>query len=128
LVLFIYEWELDAEESVMINGNPDALYTGVWNIIKNGLAYGDRRIKVGVEGEESFGVVRISDDGEGVSEDIRDRMFDEGVSGYPPHTGLGLAIAHEAIVDIHDGRIDVGRGEEPYSGAEFRLYIPLIRE
>jgi signal transduction histidine kinase len=58
--------------------------------------------------EESF-EVRLSDNGQGVPEDIRDRMFDPFVSyGKNNGTGLGLTIANK-VVQEHGGSLTVER-------------------
>jgi signal transduction histidine kinase len=85
-----------------------------------------RRTRPGLEeggAEQAFVAVAVRDNGVGVPDDIRDKIFDpfyttkEGSGG----TGLGLAVV-SGIVKEHDGWIDVesNRG----GGTVFRVYLP----
>jgi two-component system nitrogen regulation sensor histidine kinase GlnL len=65
--------------------------------------------------------LRITDNGPGVPEDIRDRIFDPLVSGREDGSGLGLALAH-TFVDENDGMIDFD--SEP-GRTQFRILLPL---
>lgn len=70
-------------------------------------------------------VYRISDNGPGVPEHIRDRIFEpffttkEEGSG----TGIGLAIAHN-IASAHNGELTLS-DEPPMGGATFELRLPV---
>ncbi|HEY8550395.1 MAG TPA: ATP-binding protein, partial [Vicinamibacterales bacterium] len=67
-------------------------------------------------------VVDVADDGPGVPEDLRDRIFNPFFTTKPRGSGLGLAIVRK-IVDAHDGRITVSA--PPNGGARFRVVLPL---
>ncbi len=67
-------------------------------------------------------VVDISDDGPGVPEDLRDRIFSPFFTTKPRGSGLGLAIVRK-IIDAHDGRISVSA--LPTGGARFRVVLPV---
>jgi signal transduction histidine kinase len=67
-------------------------------------------------------VVDVTDDGPGIAEDLRDRIFNPFFTTKPRGSGLGLAIVRK-IVDAHDGRISVGA--PPSGGARFRVVLPL---
>ncbi len=56
--------------------------------------------------------IRVSDEGAGVPENIRGRVFDPFVSsGKPNGTGLGLAIVSKIVGD-HGGSVSVERTSE----------------
>jgi len=63
----------------------------------------------------------VDDDGPGVAEAERGKVFERFYKGDKGETGLGLAIT-KAIVERHSGRVMVS--ESPLSGARFSLIIP----
>jgi two-component system nitrogen regulation sensor histidine kinase GlnL len=65
--------------------------------------------------------LRVTDNGPGVSEEIRERIFDPLVSGREDGSGLGLALA-QTFVDENDGMIDFD--SEP-GRTQFRILLPL---
>ncbi len=67
-------------------------------------------------------VVDVVDDGPGVPDDLRDRIFSPFFTTKPRGSGLGLAIVRK-IVDAHDGRIVVSRLGT--GGTRFRVTLPL---
>jgi PAS domain S-box-containing protein len=72
-------------------------------------------------------VITVRDDGPGIAEEVRDRLFDPFVSTKPmgEGTGLGLSICY-GIVKRNDGEIRVE--SEPGLGASFRVLLPVWRE
>lgn len=100
------------------------------NILGNAIRYmgekPDPIIRVHVEEQDGFVLTRISDNGVGIPEQYRERIFDRFFRG--PHeedsrgTGLGLAIAKQ-IVQRHGGSIWV-ESEEGH-GAAFAFTLPV---
>lgn len=82
-------------------------------------------IRVSTELNTDVAVVRIQDNGIGMSEAVRQRIFDSAFTTKPigKGTGLGLAIAHQIIVDRHQGRLFCE--SSPNSGTEFTIELPL---
>lgn len=74
---------------------------------------------------EGDGVLfRVTDDGPGIPERIRSRIFDPYVSSKSLGRGLGLATVR-AIVEAHGGGIAVE--SRPDCGTTFRIYLPVSR-
>ena len=101
------------------------------NLIDNGIKYGRPEGELLVTaklGEDGFVVVSVADDGPGIPEEVRDRVFerffrvDKARSREQGGTGLGLAIVKH-IVQSHGGRVWLDRGEE--TGAVFSFSIPI---
>lgn len=67
--------------------------------------------------------ITIQDDGPGIPESLRERIFSPFFTTKPRGSGLGLAIVRK-VVDAHDGRIDVQPGPNG-AGTCFRLVLPL---
>ena len=70
-------------------------------------------------------IIKISDNGHGMTEDVRKRLFDPFFTTKPvgQGTGLGLSICYEIIVNQHGGELKCF--SEPGKGAEFAIEIPL---
>ena len=68
--------------------------------------------------------IRIRDNGTGIPEEIKSKMFNPFFTTKPAGegTGLGLSISHEIIVKQHGGRIEVSTS--PGSYTEFTITIP----
>ncbi len=72
--------------------------------------------------------LEVADSGKGISDEIKDRLFDPFVTTKSKGTGLGLAMARR-IVKAHDGTLEVipmnGAGVEG-KGACFRMTLPSL--
>ena len=66
--------------------------------------------------------VEVVDDGPGVPEEVRDKIFSPFFTTKTRGSGLGLSIVRK-IVDAHDGRIDLQVG--PQGGTTFRVTLPV---
>ncbi|MCL2448026.1 MAG: HAMP domain-containing histidine kinase, partial [Polyangiaceae bacterium] len=64
----------------------------------------------------------VEDDGPGVPEALRDRIFDPYFTTKAEGTGLGLAIVKKIVVE-HNGEIAVARGAR-FGGAAFVIALP----
>ncbi len=69
--------------------------------------------------------IRIQDNGSGMSEDIKQKIFDHlfTTKGIGKGTGLGLSIARQIVVEKHHGRLEVNSA--PDHGTEFLISIPV---
>jgi two-component system OmpR family sensor kinase len=115
---------LNAENDTTVRGDFDALERVVRNLIDNALAAIQPTGVIEVQLQRSNGCVqaRVADDGPGVPEHQRERIFERFVrldSAKPGH-GLGLAIARR-IAEQHRG--DLTCDPTP-KGASFTLRIP----
>ncbi|HEY9653181.1 MAG TPA: PAS domain S-box protein, partial [Coleofasciculaceae cyanobacterium] len=72
-----------------------------------------------------FVVIRIADNGPGIPEDIKNRIFDHFFTTKPVGvgTGLGLSISHSIVVEKHRGTLTCR--SSPGRGAEFVIELPL---
>ncbi|MEH1935260.1 MAG: AAA family ATPase [Nostoc sp.] len=80
-------------------------------------------IKTSVENEDVK--IRIADNGKGMSEEVKQKIFDHlfTTKAVGNGTGLGLAIARQIIVEKHGGQIIVE--SEVGEGTEFMIELPL---
>jgi two-component system sensor histidine kinase ChvG len=119
------------KDSAAVMGKPDRLARAINNILDNAVSFsppgGLVEIAVARVGDEVR--VRIDDEGPGVPPDAREAIFNRfhsvrpDVEGFGRHSGLGLAIAR-AIVQGHDGEIDVQDRDDAPSGARFTIRLP----
>lgn len=70
---------------------------------------GNGVIKIETKPEMDYCVIKVSDNGSGISEELLSKIFDPFFTTKPvgQGTGLGLSISHNIIVDKHHGKIDV---------------------
>ncbi len=66
--------------------------------------------------------IRIIDSGKGISDDIKDTLFDPFVKGKEQGTGLGLSIS-QRIIEQHHGWMEARNN--PDKGATFSIHIPV---
>ena len=67
--------------------------------------------------------IEFSDNGKGISDDDRGKIFDLFFTTKAKGTGLGLAIVSE-IVELYGGKIDLSTTSEMADGATFIITIP----
>ncbi len=103
--------------------DPDLLHQALLNLVRNAVdAMADspqRLLTLTCEHDAAATVLRVSDTGPGVPEDVLDRIFNPFFTTRSTGTGLGLAIVHR-IADAHSGTIAL-RNER---GAVFELILP----
>jgi two-component system OmpR family sensor kinase len=115
---------LSASDDITVHGDPDALERVLRNLIDNALAaiQPSGRIDVRLRRRSGYIEARVADDGPGVPEDQRERIFERFVRLGPakPGHGLGLAIARRAARQHHG---DLTCDLTP-AGASFTLRVP----
>jgi len=85
---------------------------------------GESRVAVEVQTRKEAFEIRVSDQGSGVAENIRGRVFDPFVSsGKPNGTGLGLAIVSKIVSD-HGGSVTIERTSE--AGTVMLVKLPRV--
>ena len=98
------------------------------NIIVNGIqaiaGTGEIHVRTMAKSAEEVSL-SITDNGCGIPENIRERIFDPFFSTKPTGTGLGMAIARR-IVDSHQGTIEIDSSEG--SGTTVTLLFPALTE
>ncbi len=79
----------------------------------------------GVEEEVPHVVIRIVDNGPGISEEVCRKLFDPFFTTKPvgKGPGLGLSISYQIVVEKHGGQLICI--SEPGKGAEFLVVIPI---
>jgi signal transduction histidine kinase len=121
-------------EPLLVEGDEDLLHRAVFNIALNAVQATPEGRRVTVEvlvlpADElprgvSFGrdavALRVSDEGPGIPEAIRDRVFDPFFTTKAGGTGLGLPIVHRAI-EAHRGLVFLDSNSR---GTRFTVLLP----
>lgn len=121
---------LPASEPAMIHGDRDLLHQALLNVVTNGIEAMPRggELTVELKTEKDEQVVRVIDQGQGIPQEIQDKIFNLYFTTKPRGTGVGLALAYR-VVQLHSGEItfrtEVGRGTTfelrfPAAGSELR--------
>jgi signal transduction histidine kinase len=119
----------------MIDLYPQEITRVFLNLISNGFYAAAKRKEAGEEGFEptlsattkSFGnrvEIRIRDNGTGIPQEVKEKMFNPFFTTKPAGegTGLGLSMSHDIVVKQHGGRIDVDT--KPGEFTEFIISLP----
>lgn len=108
----------------IVTAAPEDLRRALDNLVQNALRHCAWHVRVTVGRRDGWAYVRVADDGPGVPEADRVRIFRPGERGSAPRgpgRGLGLAIAQE-LAEAQGGRLTL---DPVGSGAAFRLALPL---
>ncbi|TXS38104.1 sensor histidine kinase [Streptomyces sp. OR43] len=122
--------EEEAAGGLEVTGSRTQLARVVGNLLDNAERHARHAVAVAVRAEGGGVAVEVTDDGDGVPEAERERIFERFVRLDDARTrdeggaGLGLALARDVAVR-HGGRLTVaGAGER---GARFTLWLPGAR-
>jgi signal transduction histidine kinase len=109
---------------LMVNIDADLLKQAALNVIQNGAQAMPEggTLRVALEENRKFAVLRIADEGPGIPDDIREKIFDLYFTTKSGGSGIGLAMTYR-ILQLHYGSIEVQ--SNPGQGTEFQLRIPL---
>ena len=111
-------------QPLMANVDADMLKQAALNVIQNGAqAMPDGgTLEVNLEADRKTAVLRISDQGVGIAEEIIEKIFDLYFTTKSGGSGIGLAMTYR-ILQLHHGSVEVQSVKD--RGTEFRLRIPL---
>jgi two-component system sensor histidine kinase QseC len=118
-------------EPGIVRGNVDELGILVRNLIDNALRYAGHgaRVSVRCDREAQLVRLRILDDGPGVAESERDRIFDRfyrGSGNTERGSGIGLALVSR-IAQLHDATFSTGVGLDG-RGFGITICFPVIED
>ncbi len=113
-------------EELTVFADPYFLRQALENLVRNAreavMGKADGRMEVALERQGALAVVRIADNGPGISSDDQDQIFSPFVTTKGKGMGLGLPICRE-IVRGHRGEVRVE--SRPGTGTTFRVFLPL---
>ncbi len=109
---------------LVANVDADLLKQAALNVIQNGaqaMPHGGR-LRVVLEENKKTAVLRIADEGAGIPDEIREKIFDLYFTTKSEGSGIGLAMTYR-ILQLHHGSVEVESNVD--RGTEFVLRIPL---
>ncbi|HET6207684.1 MAG TPA: ATP-binding protein [Terracidiphilus sp.] len=109
---------------MMANVDADLFKQATLNVIENGAQAMPEggKLEVTLETDRKMAVLRIADEGVGIPEEIREKIFDLYFTTKSGGSGIGLAMTYR-ILQLHHGGVDVQSRQD--RGTEFTLRIPL---
>lgn len=109
-------------------GNEDALLGALMNLLNNAIEVleGEGIISVRVKQIDPVSIqIQIQDNGSGIDETTRQRLFEPFYTTKIKGTGLGLAVV-DSVVRAHSGAIKCE--SHPQSGTTFTLRLPCVNQ
>ncbi|MDV3457722.1 HAMP domain-containing sensor histidine kinase [Sphingomonas sp. HF-S4] len=116
--------DVDGQKDLVAHIERQDLDDLLGNLVENAAKYGGGSVFITAGVQAGFVEILVEDDGRGIPEADRIRIFDRGVrldSG-KPGTGLGLAIVRD-VAEIYDGTVSLEESED-LGGLLVRLRLP----
>jgi PAS domain S-box-containing protein len=118
-------------EPVRVEGDLFRLVQVVGNLLNNAAKYTDEggQIQIAAQQEGAEAVIRVRDNGMGLSTDLLPHVFDLftqadcSLDRSQGGLGIGLTLVWQ-LVDLHDGRVEA-RSDGPGQGSEFIVRLPV---
>lgn len=120
------ELEIDIpQEPIIYNVDKDAVVKIVNNLLSNASKYAKSKIEVSLKMKDDQAVLSVSDDGPGINESDRQKIFNTFYqsSNSLAGTGIGLPLV-KLLVEKHRGAISVFPSAS--KGAEFEITLPRL--
>jgi signal transduction histidine kinase len=116
--------DIDGDKTLAVRVERQDLDEMLGNLIENAAKYGGGSVFITVTKDATMVDVAIEDDGVGLTEDDRNKLFNRGVrlDSSKPGTGLGLAIVRD-VAEIYGGTIALEESED-MGGLLARLRLP----
>nr|WP_239018179.1 HAMP domain-containing sensor histidine kinase [Sphingomonas flavalba] len=116
--------DMDGRKDLAVRVERQDLDEMLGNLIENAAKYGGGSVFVTVGADSGFVDIAIEDDGLGIPEEKRERLFQRGerLDTTKPGTGLGLAIVRD-VAEIYEGSVALEESED-LGGLLVRLRLP----
>ncbi|HEY9579107.1 MAG TPA: HAMP domain-containing sensor histidine kinase [Rhizorhapis sp.] len=116
--------DIDGDKTAVVRVERQDLDEMLGNLVENAAKYGGGSVFVTVMKNDNMVELVVEDDGTGIPERDRIRIFDRGarLDSGKPGTGLGLAIVRD-VAEIYDGSVALEESED-LGGLLARLSLP----
>lgn len=123
------EFHANGLEYIKVNADRDQLSRAIINLMKNSIQSipedKEGKVVINLNRNDHMAVIAISDTGEGIPDDLRDKLFSPSFTTKTSGMGLGLSIVKN-IVENFSGHIWFET--EPGRGSTFYIEIPVWEE
>jgi signal transduction histidine kinase len=109
----------DADPDLVVAAPLRVVAAALTPLLDNAVRHADREVRVHVDVDARQVCVHVEDDGPGVPEEIRERVFEPGHTTVAEGAGLGLSLARRLAHSV-GGSVDLAEG----SGGHFVLALP----
>jgi signal transduction histidine kinase len=131
--------ELFPSTALVVVGDDDLLHRAIFNLLLNAVQASPPGAEVRLEAAElayhqlpaqaerftrGAMMLQVTDQGKGIADSIKERLFEPFVTTKAGGTGLGLSIVHRAV-EAHHGFILVDR-DGKYGGTRFTVILPKL--
>lgn len=115
--------DIKIKSNVHIYANENDIFRMLENVFSNCLRYAKAEVRFICYTEGPNVIFEISDDGPGISPEVKEHLFDRFAKGSDGKHGIGLALVL-AIAKEHNGTVT--GDNKPEGGAIFRISIPTV--
>ena len=121
---------VDAPHGIMVDGAKDELHRLVLNLLENAVKHTPHgtEVRASVAQRDGRVLITVEDDGPGIPEQLRERVFERFVRGEGDRGGsfgLGLSIVR-AVAESHGGTVELT--DTNGAGTRFIVSLPAVRE
>lgn len=113
------------QQGCEILGNVTALSGAIQNLIHNSIAVikSNAVIDISAYCKDEYAYISVRDNGQGISAELADKIFEPFYTSRSQGTGLGLAVV-KSVANAHQGEVRLL--SQPGEGAHFCLKIPKL--
>lgn len=124
-----YELHLDIDQDIKLKIQKNYLLQIFLNLIKNAIIHGFKnqkngKILISTSLDEEYIYISVKDNGVGIKQEHKDKIFEEFYTTSKKGTGLGLNITRTLVRDKLKGELSVESSYGEYT--EFIIQIPLL--
>ena len=117
-------YKLDVEP-VKIKTDARGFYSMLENLIRNAFQWANSKVEIHCKKKNNTLEITIEDDGPGIKEEDKEKIFEPFYSQNPNGSGLGLSIVNKFVLE-HKGTIQVKKSQ--LGGAKFEVKLPITGE
>ena len=116
----------EGQQDCFILGNKTALAGAIQNLLNNSLQMVKQPavVQVALHFQDAYVYLSVKDNGDGIAEELADKIFEPFVTSRVQGTGLGLAVV-KSVAQAHKG--DVQLLSKVGEGAHFCIKLPIFK-